>query len=81
MKRTLLLIASFLTFTMARRYRCLGKHELQRHWTGAQRCLRCGRGFTDLYEARLMDGGAYVGHLRKEFNRHHMEVTQSGWTH
>ena len=79
MKRALFLLASFVTFTLARRYRCLGKHELQRHWTGAQRCVRCGRGFLDLVEARLMDGSSHVSPLRRTFDRKHLAITQSGW--
>ena len=79
MRRVLFGLAVLLSGGLAVYFRCLGKHELRRHWTGAQRCIRCGRGFTDLCDARLMDGGAYVGHLRREFSRDHMEVTQSGW--
>ena len=78
-RRVLFALAVLLTGGLALYFRCLGKHELQRHWTGAQRCVKCGRGFTDLTEARLMDGSSHVSPLRRTFDREHLSVTQSGW--
>lgn len=82
MSRALFTLACLATFGLAYRYRCRGKHQPVRNWTGRYRCAKCDRPLTDLVEAGLLDGSAYVPPLRRVFNRKNMDVTQtSGWLH
>ena len=73
MKRLALAVAAVLTLGLAWRYRCLGRHRVQRHPLGGYRCIDCSRVFTDLVEAGVMDGSAYVDPLRRGAVQHGVE--------
>lgn len=77
-RRFLFGLAVLLTGGLAYYFRCRGKHEPVRNWTGRYRCARCDRPLTDLVEAGLMDGSAYVPAMRRLFDREHLTVTQTG---
>lgn len=64
MRRALFALACVATFGAAYYFRCLHR-DAKRHPLGGVRCPTCGCAFSDLGEAGLMDGGAYVPPLRR----------------
>ena len=67
MRHALFSVACVLTLGLAWKFRCLGRHDPYKPYPlSVSRCRRCEQALSDLAEAGLVDGSAYVSR-------------QSGW--
>lgn len=74
MRRVLFAAACVVTFGAAYYFRC--RHvSTKRHPMGGYRCPDCLRAFSDLAQAGLMDGEAYVGPLSTGWRDNGVERT------